>query len=541
MSSERSDLSAAGVQQGDILAGKYRVDAVLGVGGMGVVVAATHLDLEQQVALKFMLSNSFANDEARKRFQREARAASKLRSEHVAAVKDTGLLENGSPYIVMEYLTGRDLAAEVEANGPLALAMAAECVIQACDAIGEAHANGIIHRDLKPANLFLTYRSDGSPLVKVLDFGISKNNVFADGDVSMTKTSAVLGSPLYMSPEQMRSSKEVDLRTDVWALGIVLYELLGGRPPFVSNTLGELMFQVMSQPAAPLASVRPEVPADVSALVDKCLAKDPAQRVANTAEIVRALAPHCPARSLHIVDRVSSLMAQGPGGNATQSPNQQSFAESRKLGASAPSIGAAFAAVGATAALPVPAQTSSQWGGTKPEAVPPPSKAGRVVAIVGALVAVVGIVGVGAYFGLRGHASSAGEQPANVATQPPAPPTAPSPPTAVPPVPSAAPGVASAEASASASGAVAEDTRPPMPPSVGVGTGTAPPPTATATNTTGGTVPGAGTAHPTAVTATATATAHPVSTTAKTAAKPSCDPPFYIDAKGHKIFKSECM
>ena len=313
----------APVRQGDVLANKYRVDRVLGVGGMGVVVAATHLQLDQRVALKFMLPAAFANPEALGRFQREARAAVKLKSEHVARVLDTGTFDDGSPYIVMEYLEGTDLAAEIERAGALPLPVVAEYVVQACEAIAEAHGLGIVHRDLKPGNLFLTRRAEGSPLVKVLDFGISKTTALTDSNLHMTKTSSILGSPLYMSPEQMKSSRNVDGRTDVWSLGVILYEMLGGRVPFTSDTLGGLMAAVMTEAFMPLELVRPDLPREVCLLVNRCLEKDPARRVANVAEIARGLAPYCPARMLPIVERVSALVGAAPAPTMQAAPPQQ--------------------------------------------------------------------------------------------------------------------------------------------------------------------------------------------------------------------------
>ena len=209
------------VRPGDVLAGKYRVDRVLGVGGMGVVVAATHLQLQQRVALKFMLDAGLAQPTQVERFGREARAAVRLRSDHVARVLDVGTLETGSPYIVMEYLDGSDIGSVLEQRGAMPVDMAVDCVLQACDAVAEAHALGIVHRDLKPRNLFLTTRNDGRALVKVLDFGISKHTT--GSDLSLTRTTEIMGSPSYMSPEQFRSAKLVDERTDIWALGAILY------------------------------------------------------------------------------------------------------------------------------------------------------------------------------------------------------------------------------------------------------------------------------------------------------------------------------
>ncbi len=213
---------------GDVLAGKYRVDKVLGVGGMGMVVAATHLELHQKVALKFMLPAALASEEATDRFLREARAAVQLRGEHVCRVLDVGRLDGGAPYIVMEYLAGHDLETTIKDYGPLATADAVDYMLQAIEGVAEAHANQIVHRDLKPANLFVTTDNDGTPLVKVLDFGISKSGL---GGVQ-TKTGDIMGSPAYMAPEQMASSKDVDPRADQWALGVILYQTLCNKVPF---------------------------------------------------------------------------------------------------------------------------------------------------------------------------------------------------------------------------------------------------------------------------------------------------------------------
>ncbi len=217
--------------EGEILAGKYRIEKVLGEGGMGVVVAAQHIHLDDRVAIKFLLPGAKSNPEVLARFAREARAAVKIKSEHVARVSDVGTLENGTPYMVMEYLEGSDLAAWVHERGALSLEQATEFVLQACEAIAEAHTLGIVHRDLKPANLYVIRRPDGKLSVKVLDFGISKvTRAAASGpDMSLTKTAAFMGSPLYMSPEQMESARNADVRSNVWALGVILYELVAFR------------------------------------------------------------------------------------------------------------------------------------------------------------------------------------------------------------------------------------------------------------------------------------------------------------------------
>src|ERR1019366_641727 len=194
----------APVREGDLLAGKYRVERVLGAGGMGIVVAARHEQLDQMVAIKFVRDDALDNDEAVQRFLREARAAVKLKSEHVARVLDVGKLESGAPYMVMEYLEGSDLGKVLAEQGAVDASVAADWILQACEAVAEAHAMGIVHRDLKPENLFLTNTVGGAQRIKVLDFGVSKAMGGASGELSnLTRTRAMLGSPLYMAPEQM--------------------------------------------------------------------------------------------------------------------------------------------------------------------------------------------------------------------------------------------------------------------------------------------------------------------------------------------------
>ncbi|MFH0900404.1 MAG: serine/threonine-protein kinase [Pseudomonadota bacterium] len=285
------------VEIGQILTGKYRIERVLGMGGLGIVVAATHLQLGQLVALKFMLPQAMTAPEAVQRFLREAQAAVRLQSEHVARIMDVATLDDGTPYIVMEHLDGMDLGNFLEKQGALPVATAVSFVLQACEAIAEAHAIGIIHRDLKPANLFLTRRArDGSFFVKVLDFGIAKA-VSQGGQVGLTQTSAIMGSPLYMSPEQMRSSKTVDPRSDIWSLGVILYHLLAGKPPFDGESFGELCVKVLMDPLPPLPLPLPALAqasrpaAGIEIVLQRCLEKEPNARYQSVAELVDALVP----------------------------------------------------------------------------------------------------------------------------------------------------------------------------------------------------------------------------------------------------------
>ncbi|HEX6272283.1 MAG TPA: serine/threonine-protein kinase [Polyangiaceae bacterium] len=307
---------AAGVQPGQILLGKYRIERVLGVGGMGVVVAATHVTLEERVAIKFLLPDALQNAEAVARFLREARAAVRIKSEHVARVTDVGTLETGAPYMIMEYLDGGDLGALAKTHGALPVELAVEYLLQACEALAEAHALGIIHRDLKPSNLFVVTRADGTPSVKVLDFGISKvTGMGSSGaDLGMTKTTTIMGSPLYMSPEQMASSRDVDARTDIWALGAILFELLTGRVPFQADTITQLCAMILQQRAEPLRNFRPDAPEGLQNVISRCLEKDRNHRYANIAEFAHSLAPFAPRRARLSIERVSRVVqASGLG------------------------------------------------------------------------------------------------------------------------------------------------------------------------------------------------------------------------------------
>jgi serine/threonine-protein kinase len=301
---------------GEILAGKYRVDRVLGVGGMGVVVAATHLQLDQRVALKFMLAPGLKSQPLVERFTREARAAVRLRSDHVARVLDVGTLDTGSPYMVMEFLEGYDLGTMLERHGPLPIDAAVDCVLQACDAVAEAHSIGIVHRDLKPRNLFLTYRNDGRPLVKVLDFGISKTK--GGGDLSLTRTTEIIGSPNYMSPEQFRAARAADERSDIWALGVILYELLTGQVPFLADTVTQLTAMVLSEPPRPIQALRANVPDELVRVIERCMHKDPNQRFQSVAQLANALQRFAPPDTRELAARIARIgagpRASSPGG-----------------------------------------------------------------------------------------------------------------------------------------------------------------------------------------------------------------------------------
>jgi len=303
-------------QPGDVIAGKYRIEAVLGRGGMSVVYRATHLQLDQQVAIKVLSAAALLLPEYIIRLEREARAVSRIRSEHVVRIHDigelpppftSGPLARGVPYLVMEHLSGQDLAAVLAKRGPLAIELAVECILQACEALAEAHALGIIHRDLKPANLFLTESVDGSPCIKVLDFGISRMTR-RPGLSPLTDPGTVLGTPSYMAPEQMEAADTVDTRSDIWALGTILFELLVGRPPYTGESLPQIFVKIMRARSAPRpSSFRSDVPAALDAIVARCLAVDPGKRYANVADLAWALSALGSPHARDTAERISRV------------------------------------------------------------------------------------------------------------------------------------------------------------------------------------------------------------------------------------------
>jgi serine/threonine-protein kinase len=300
------------VREGDLLAGKYRVERHLGHGGMGYVVAAVHEQLQQRVAVKFLSPEHSKSRDASARFLREARAAVRIQSEHVARVLDVAELEGGAPYMVMEFLNGNDLDAELTQQGSFELTTAVDYLLQASEAVAEAHSLGLVHRDLKPSNLFLTRRADGSELVKVLDFGISKAIAadVAEDSASLTSTQAILGSPAYMSPEQARQPKSVDPRTDIWSLGIILYQFLTGTTPFTGDTPLSILAAAFVDDVPDVHPTRPELPEEIDAVIKRCLQKDPKQRYQTIAELAQALEPFARAHSRTSIERIRNTIAR---------------------------------------------------------------------------------------------------------------------------------------------------------------------------------------------------------------------------------------
>jgi serine/threonine-protein kinase len=281
---------------------------------MGVVLAATHVALDQKVAIKFLLPDARAVVGLTDRFANEARASARLRNEHVARILDVDALPDGTPYMVMEYLEGKDLGAILAERGRIGVDEACDYVLQACEALAEAHARGIVHRDMKPGNLFVARTVDGGETVKVLDFGISKNLAQEGADFSLTKTSAVLGSPLYMPPEQMSQARTVDSRADIWSLGVLLYEAVTGTMPFEGTSLTGIVATVIQDPPKPMSDSRAPIPAGFEEVVLRCLEKSPAHRYATVGELAQALLPFAPRSSATSLDRISRIEAASVSG-----------------------------------------------------------------------------------------------------------------------------------------------------------------------------------------------------------------------------------
>jgi len=490
----------AGLEPGSVIGGKFRVEGVLGAGGMGVVLAAHHLQLDEPVALKVLLPDVLRRPDAVARFEREARAAAKIRSEHVVRVMDVGQLEDGSPFMVMERLEGVDLAGWLAGTGALPASQAIDLLLEACEAIAEAHSVGIVHRDLKPANLFCERRRDGTTRVKVLDFGISKHTEGgAAAHVGMTNTAAVLGSPLYMSPEQMRSSKVVDARSDIWSLGVVLFELLSGRVPYEATTLTELAFTIATTAAPPLRTVRPDLPERLEAVVARCLEREKEARFASVSELARALAEFGSEASRRSVERIVGVQAL-----ASAAPPDRS---SIPVTPSNPAIAGTVTATGPTILV----------GASE---TPKPRRSRAALAIGASALGAAFVAVILARGALGPAASTAPSGPAapssSVAASAPSP--APSTATAGPSMPPST--------SAAAQAPPASSTPPPpaaSAPALPAPAGRSTPP------------------HPVVASPASPATTpHPRQAPQGSQPSAACDPPYSIDEAGRKHFKPEC-
>jgi serine/threonine protein kinase len=371
---------------GTLLADKYRVEREIGRGGIGVIVAAHHLQLDHHVAIKYLQKKVLGNPTIVDRFAREARLAAKIKSDHVVRVHDVSSHPDIGPYMVMEYLEGNDLGRFVE-SGPLPIAQAIDYILQACDALAEAHAFGIVHRDLKPDNLFLAKRPAGKSILKILDFGISKGAPAQRGSGGwshVTTASEAFGTPVYMSPEQLRSTASVDARSDIWALGVVLFELLTAKLPFDGESIPQLCSSILEDAPRTLRSLRPQSPPELEAALLKCLEKDPARRFRNVGELAQELGRFGPKGTTARVQHITRVVKEGGSSVRPPTPMPGTY-----------SIGDGRAIVEAAKANGVEWPTSAASEPTERPSLPVVSTRPRTILLAAAvLVVVVGAVGI---------------------------------------------------------------------------------------------------------------------------------------------------
>ncbi len=311
-----SDVARAGL----VVAGKFRLDALIGQGGMGSVWSATHLGLGNRIAIKLVSREFVRSPDALRRFDAEAKAAARLQSRHVVQVYDSGTLDDSTPYIAMELLSGQNLQGRIEASGPVSLAESVDILAQSCKGLGKAHALGIVHRDIKPDNIFLAQSPDDEGyVVKVLDFGVAKLSQASDKDGSTTKTGTVLGTPLYMSPEQARGLRSIDQRTDIYSLGLVAYTMLTGRVAFNGESFGDILLKICTEPL-PKLSASVNVPPSLEAWFAHVCARDPAMRCGSTREFIETLR----AAVGDVVPRTRALSSPGVGSGPNFNPELDS-------------------------------------------------------------------------------------------------------------------------------------------------------------------------------------------------------------------------
>ena len=306
---------------GQLFGGKYRVEERLADGGMAIVLRATHVELSCPVAIKLIRPEHAQNDEFVLRLLAEARVVASLHSKHVNRVLDVGRTESGAPFLVLEYLSGLNLASHLKKGGPFPVTAAVDCVLQACEALAEAHALGIVHRDLKPENLLLSEEADGSLVLKVLDFGICRAPAAQSGVRVISQIGTVIGTPAYMAPEQVHASSTLDARTDIWALGVVLFELLTGERPFRGDTTSSVLAQMVTGQALPIEQLTPDIPPGVVDVIARCLVTDPEQRFQSVVEVAEALVRF--GSDEHSADRVARVAATTLARSAHQYPEAE--------------------------------------------------------------------------------------------------------------------------------------------------------------------------------------------------------------------------
>ncbi|WP_438030562.1 protein kinase domain-containing protein [Sorangium sp. So ce233] len=462
---------------GEIIDGKYRIVRLLGQGGMGAVFEGENLRIRRRVAIKLLHANISSQAESVARFEREAQAAARIGSDHICEVLDLGVLPDGTRYMVMEYLEGETLGAKIQRMGRLGPEATVPIMAQVLEALGAAHAAGIIHRDLKPDNIFIIPTKAGlSNFVKVLDFGVSKFSQLAGAEMSMTRTGAVVGTPYYMSPEQARGSNPVDQRTDIYAMGVVLYQATTGQVPFDAETFNELLFKIVLESAPLPQQLVPDLDVEFSGIIQKAMAREPGARFQSCAEFKSALfawAAARPSLALLSTGRTSFPRLSVPAPPETTTPPAVVRADGSWGGQNGP----AAPNMGHTPAVPnmghTPQLTANSWGassGVTGRATRPPSRAPLFLAVAAA--ATLFGAGVAAWFafGRGGTTSAATIDPSAVSatiTAPPLPPTTEPPPRSEPLVTASAPvgePAPSASAEPSATPTASEAPAKPLPP-----------------------------------------------------------------------------
>ncbi|HVH44505.1 MAG TPA: protein kinase, partial [Labilithrix sp.] len=429
--------ASLGIATGVLLDGKYLVGRIIGAGAVGIVFEAKNVELDETVALKCLRPEMLIDPGVVARFAREAKAAAAIKSEYVATVHDVGMTDDGVPFIVMEYLEGKDLGTVVADSGTLSPRSAVEYALHVCEALAVAHSKGIVHRDIKPENLLLTERAGGMRIVKVLDFGISKTaltgSIFQN-ELPLVKTVNLMGTPLYMSPEQVRVSDSVDVRSDIWSLGMVIYEILTGQTAFAGQSITEICAAILEASPQPIERYRSDLPSGLVEVISKCLQKDVDKRFQNIAELALALAPFGPKRTRLNVERaVAVLQASGHFDpavrvNSTVPPSPGDFLGQLSI-PRAPAVPTTSGIVPApTSSAPMvaspasePALASSlpaQGGGTLPGAPADPRRK-RIVLAAGALAMLALVSGIVAVTRQGATAAAAsGSAPAVVETKP---------------------------------------------------------------------------------------------------------------------------
>jgi eukaryotic-like serine/threonine-protein kinase len=478
---------------GDLVAGKYRIRHVIGRGGMGVVYAAHHELLGQSVAMKVLRPEAAKATTAIARFINEGRAAARLENVHVARVMDVGTLAGGLPFLVFEMLDGIDLAGLLETSGPLPVTSAVDYLMEAMEAVAEAHSVGIIHRDLKPSNLFLARRKDGET-IKVLDFGIAKALTDDSSTIGMTATHAVLGSPLYMSPEQLRSARDIDARADIWSLGVIAYELLSGQVPVKAPNVVALFAAIQENEIRPLSELRPDAPPGLVAAVHRCLQRAATDRFACVTDLAVELAPHGSSVAAASLQRIRAILP-GPRPLAPSGVDLAPVRISRPVSvlARGTSDTVPLGSLAAARAISPIAETNDAV--TSQDVAAIPMRRSRAAVVVSVSLALALAIGAGAVLTMRAKTPAVVPATTSASIATPVPPPAQEAPSSMPAATAASP----------------------------------------ATSTT--------TATTTATTATATSPPARGNAAARPPAppRPSCNPPFTIDSLGRRIPKPECL